>query len=1156
MRDLLSGLARSILFFKATKKKHVWIPQYIKKDGTTVAGHMALVNVTDDHDNQKVAAGGGTWSQKTAHAALVKVPSFHNMLIEEQAAAILHHATEIQNKASAAAKLSVEKKKKQASATAKNEDPIVKMALSEKIKEANKLAKLNAELDTYLSAEKNSEVVKLTQDEKSDNALTINEEYNETLNQEIKTKKIKDLLSKIISAKLPTSNVNHQAVNKKLTAIHDAIAAGDIKTLLMQGYGSNTYAQKAVKLANEGLYALGSLHQVEVGQKLGAHPFISGTNKTETPAKPTPTKSTEATAGIKKQIESPPAPVVAPRVVSVKEIAPKKVFGKQEVIAFVNKNLGHNKIWAGFTKNNKLVTDYGKIGKKSQQNIKEFQTEQAAKDALEQLIKEKIKKGYVAIGKTLINNPIADESSPKDGDTKQGVDGPLIFKNGRWHKQNINQNTKIKSLTKDELPEVPFGANLENVNKINEKALIGDIEWIAYFASYAKAPKTKQYIEAVLAKLKEKNPLIDINPSINIKKNPKIVSAKTNNTPISSATVTPIQASENDVIYQSASASMPINGWKKTGEQLGHNSGGTFTDPSGQEWYCKFPSGGEIVARNELLASRLYALAGVSTVSQRLVEMNGKIGIASKILPGVKKDKAALLEGKAEGLLSGFAVDAWLANWDCVGNNPASGKGFDNILISPTGSAVRIDAGGALEYGGAGGKKQDFGDKVIELKTMLDPSKNPNTAAVFGKMSEADIASSVAKVQAISDNEIKEFCAQYGGGSLVDRAKIAETLIKRKADMLAQYPMAVKKSINKIAKEKPDPTKLKVDSSMLPPIHDFMNWSGQGKPISDKPYVKKNIEDEQALLDFALKGNLIALKDYKFEQVDKLTGEKTGKLLPIEQHPSNHVKAYHSDLVAALTSIAYPSEKTREFVGKIVDGIADIVKKFPNKPLGSTVTSVAANERLAFWMALGAVANVDDFRPKHTPLISDAAQKTAKSAYNKLSENSLVRKFINKVQASGSYNDYFRDGKTTDSAGNNLIEMNKAIHEYATEQPTGMTIHKWINMSDADVNALVATKEGTIFENAGSMCCSTDPAGTSGFGKHRMVIRYAPGAKAVDTFGSGNFGSEKEITTLPGSRFMILSSKMVNCPIKGKQRLELELLMLPPDPTYIASLTS
>ncbi|MNP64578.1 hypothetical protein D3C76_1600850 [compost metagenome] len=102
-------------------------------------------------------------------------------------------------------------------------------------------------------------------------------------------------------------------------------------------------------------------------------------------------------------------------------------------------------------------------------------------------------------------------------------------------------------------------------------------------------------------------------------------------------------------------------------------------------------------------------------------------------------------------------------------------------------------------------------------------------------------------------------------------------------------------------------------------------------------------------------------------------------------------------------------------------------------------------------------------------------------------------------------------------------------------------------MSDEMVKKIMSAPEGSVFQATGPMCTSYSPTATSGFGKHRVTIRYAKGAKAVESFGSGKFAGEKEITTLPNSRFVILERKMVPSEKGGGERLELEVLMLPPD---------
>src|SRR3546814_18632854 len=94
---------------------------------------------------------------------------------------------------------------------------------------------------------------------------------------------------------------------------------------------------------------------------------------------------------------------------------------------------------------------------------------------------------------------------------------------------------------------------------------------------------------------------------------------------------------------------------------------------------------------------------------------------------------------------------------------------------------------------------------------------------------------------------------------------------------------------------------------------------------------------------------------------------------------------------------------------------------------------------------------------------------------------------------------------------------------------------------------VLSAPDGTVIQATGPMCTSYSPTATKHFGKHRVTIRYAQGARTVESFGSGGYAGEKEVTTLPNARFVVLSKQMVSDAKKGGQRLELELLMLPPD---------
>ena len=760
----------------------------------------------------------------------------------------------------------------------------------------------------------------------------------------------------------------------------------------------------------------------------------------------------------------------------------------------------------------------------------------------------------VSYGKELLASMAAAGAGPKEGDTKMGVEGMLVLKDGHWVKMDQDAHPidaipmpplegfynpqkvgialqELKAKVKAEGPSALKGVTkkMSATGKLITK--IGGFKITGHESSDSSHSAVYHYVEALKAAVGA----------------PK--KAKTSATsPAAAAAHAPYSPPEP--------AADSMDGWKQIGPQGGSNPGGKFVDDQGVEWYCKFP-GDPDVAKSEVLAAKLYEAAGITGQDCKLITKDGKLGIASKWVEVQKAGPDAL--AKAEGVAEGFAVDAWLANWDVVG------LAFDNLQLDAHGQAVRVDAGGSLEYRAQGGKKA-FGELVSEIDTLRDPKINPQSAQVFGHLTAADITASVAKVAEVPDDAIYDLVMEFGPGNMADKAHLIDTLIARKQDLLAKYPKAAKKSQKaKVKPEKQDPTALKVDPSQLPQPHDFHNWNGPGNGLSSKTHVNDmNLKAEQDLLNFAAKGNLIALKDYHYEAVDKDTGAPTGQQ-HIEQHPSQHVKTYWSDLVSTLGYIANPPEQLKRFKSVVAAGLKKVSDAFSSASYGTTTSKVAANQRLAFWIALGHTKPVEALVPNHAslefqstpvgvPKMTEQMKSAAKQAYASLASNRLVKRFINGIQASGTYNDNFRDGKMVTHDGKDAVGMVLDAYSYATEKPEGFEVYKWVSFPGDMGKQMLNAKPGTVFQNPGSMCCSYNPTATSGFGPDRMRIRFAKGSKAVDSFGSGSFSSEQEITTLPGQRFVILSCKKVHCPVKHKERIELDVLMLPPDDTYVAEL--
>lgn len=225
---------------------------------------------------------------------------------------------------------------------------------------------------------------------------------------------------------------------------------------------------------------------------------------------------------------------------------------------------------------------------------------------------------------------------------------------------------------------------------------------------------------------------------------------------------------------------------RQIGGQRGSNRGGTYVDEAtGTEWYVKFPAS-EDMARNEVLAAKLYEAAGIDVPDLRLIQLDGQQAIASRIVDGLAKGTPdALAKG---GAFDGFAVDAWLANWDVAGAT------MDNLLVRGA-RAFRVDTGGALRYRAQGGLKgQAFGDRVTEIQSLRNAGTAPQASRVFGKMTDADIEQSVAKVLAVDDSTIDRLLAEFGPRDPSERAALSARLKARREDLARQYPNAARRA--------------------------------------------------------------------------------------------------------------------------------------------------------------------------------------------------------------------------------------------------------------------------------------------------------------------------------------------------------------------------
>lgn len=226
-----------------------------------------------------------------------------------------------------------------------------------------------------------------------------------------------------------------------------------------------------------------------------------------------------------------------------------------------------------------------------------------------------------------------------------------------------------------------------------------------------------------------------------------------------------------------------LEGFEQTGPQQGSNQGGTFKDAEGNEFYVKSPKSDQH-RRNELLASAFYKLAGVDAAEMRFGSADdGNEKIFSAIIPGNTLGDTDLTPETKKQIQEGFAIDAWLANWD------VAGLVNDNIIIDEDGNAFRIDTGGALLFRAMGlPKGTAFGNDVTELDTLRNSSMNPTSAALFGDMTDEDLKASASKLLDIShtdiDNLVDATFDEDVAEELKDKLKARRQFILEKYNLL------------------------------------------------------------------------------------------------------------------------------------------------------------------------------------------------------------------------------------------------------------------------------------------------------------------------------------------------------------------------------------
>lgn len=130
----------------------------------------------------------------------------------------------------------------------------------------------------------------------------------------------------------------------------------------------------------------------------------------------------------------------------------------------------------------------------------------------------------------------------------------------------------------------------------------------------------------------------------------------------------------------------------------------------------------------QVMASKLYQSVGIRTPEYIAFEKNGKTGYLVEVF----EEKLEPAQTNKKALYKSFVADVWLGN--------RNGLSKDNTKIDKDGNPVKMSVSGSLGYRASGKPKdKQFGYDIDEIKTMRDPSVNPDAAKELADMTDDEL---------------------------------------------------------------------------------------------------------------------------------------------------------------------------------------------------------------------------------------------------------------------------------------------------------------------------------------------------------------------------------------------------------------------------------
>jgi hypothetical protein len=228
--------------------------------------------------------------------------------------------------------------------------------------------------------------------------------------------------------------------------------------------------------------------------------------------------------------------------------------------------------------------------------------------------------------------------------------------------------------------------------------------------------------------------------------------------------------------------------WEMAEPSTGSNWGGRFVNDTGQDAFIKFPNNPS-QAGAESLGDKLAGLMDLPNKESNYdLTSSGMWAAWSEVQDitelGTKKLRSEIPKHER---IRNLIHASWTGNWDVVG------LGGDNLVRFNMGTpeATQFHVG-SIDYGGSflwraqgaekpGGFPAEFPSELI---TLRDPNINPDSAHVFGDITDLDLAKDIIMVGGKLSNKAITDAMQFIPFRPKDKKAILEGLLERRNRML------------------------------------------------------------------------------------------------------------------------------------------------------------------------------------------------------------------------------------------------------------------------------------------------------------------------------------------------------------------------------------